>query len=57
MVFSLRQSMQASELVAIYEQYAHLVWRSCRSILRDDAAAVEKEGEAIKARYSKIFHV
>ena len=25
--------------------------------MRDDAAAVEKEGEAIKARYSKIFHV
>ena len=25
--------------------------------MRDDAAAVEKESEAIKARYSKIFHV
>src|SRR5580693_2458924 len=25
--------------------------------LKDDAAAVEKEGDSIKARYSKIFHV
>jgi iron(III) transport system substrate-binding protein len=25
--------------------------------MKDDAAAVEKEGSAIKARYSKIFHV
>jgi iron(III) transport system substrate-binding protein len=25
--------------------------------MRDDAAAVEREGDAIKARYSKIFHV
>jgi iron(III) transport system substrate-binding protein len=25
--------------------------------MKDDAAAVEKEGEAIKARYSKIFRV
>ena len=25
--------------------------------MKDDAAAVEKEGDAIKARYSKIFHV
>src|SRR5882672_5491364 len=25
--------------------------------MKDDAAAVEKEGEAIKSRYSKIFHV
>jgi iron(III) transport system substrate-binding protein len=25
--------------------------------MKDDAAAVEREGEAIKARYSKIFHV
>src|ERR1700751_20634 len=25
--------------------------------MKDDAAAVEKEGEAIKARYTKIFHV
>jgi iron(III) transport system substrate-binding protein len=25
--------------------------------MKDDAAAVEKQGEAIKARYSKIFHV
>jgi len=25
--------------------------------MKDDAAAVEKEGDAIKARYSKLFHV
>jgi iron(III) transport system substrate-binding protein len=25
--------------------------------MKDDAAAVEKEGDAIKARYTKIFHV
>jgi hypothetical protein len=25
--------------------------------MKDDAAAVEKEGEAIKSRYSKLFHV
>jgi len=25
--------------------------------MKDDAAAVEREGEAIKARYTKIFHV
>ena len=25
--------------------------------MKDDAAAVEKEGDAIKTRYSKIFHV
>jgi iron(III) transport system substrate-binding protein len=25
--------------------------------MKDDAAAVEKEGDAIKVRYSKIFHV
>jgi iron(III) transport system substrate-binding protein len=25
--------------------------------MKDDAAAVEKEGESIKARYTKIFRV
>jgi iron(III) transport system substrate-binding protein len=25
--------------------------------MKDDPAAVEKEGDAIKARYTKIFHV
>ena len=25
--------------------------------MKDDAAAVEKQGDAIKARYTKIFHV
>ena len=25
--------------------------------MKDDAAAVEREGDAIKARYTKIFHV
>ena len=25
--------------------------------MKDDAAAVEKQSEAIKSRYSKIFHV
>ena len=25
--------------------------------MKDDAAAVEREGEAIKVRYTKIFHV
>jgi iron(III) transport system substrate-binding protein len=25
--------------------------------MKDDAAAVEREGESIKARYTKIFHV
>jgi iron(III) transport system substrate-binding protein len=25
--------------------------------MKDDAAAVEKESDAIKARYTKIFHV
>ena len=25
--------------------------------MKDDAAAVEKEGEAIKARYTKLFRV
>ena len=25
--------------------------------MKDDAAAVEREGDAIKARYSKLFHV
>jgi iron(III) transport system substrate-binding protein len=25
--------------------------------MKDDAAAVEKEGDSIKARYTKIFHV
>jgi iron(III) transport system substrate-binding protein len=26
-------------------------------VMKDDPAAVEKEGDSIKARYSKIFHV
>jgi len=25
--------------------------------MKDDAAAVEKEGDAIKAHYTKLFHV
>jgi hypothetical protein len=25
--------------------------------MKDDAAAVEREGDAIKARYTKLFHV
>ena len=25
--------------------------------MKDDAAAVEQQGDAIKVRYSKIFHV
>jgi iron(III) transport system substrate-binding protein len=25
--------------------------------MKDDAAAVEKNGEAIKSRYTRIFHV